>query len=126
MVAIPASALPDISPDPEDDSLLRLPRSWPGRFHCDSEPKRFPAITLINSHDQTGRQCSDDCTMEATSAGLMASEALHMKLWRTILNLSPGAQALGVFEKCEISFYDTPARKAEYTPAHHRRRRENM
>ncbi len=47
-----------------------------------------PAITLINSHDQTGRQCSDDCTMEATSAGLTASEALRVKFWRTNLNLA--------------------------------------
>src|SRR6266481_2121217 len=114
MVSIPASALPDISPAPEDDSLLRLPQSWPGRFHCDSEPKRFPAITLISSRDQTGRQCSDDCTMEATSAGLMASEALHMKLWRTNLNLSPGAQALVCSKNANSVFTTTPARRAKY------------
>ena len=36
---------------------------------------------LVRPCDQAERRCSDDCATEATSAGLMANEALHVKLW---------------------------------------------
>jgi hypothetical protein len=60
---------------------FRLRRSWPGRFHRDTESKGFSANALVRACNQTGGKCSDDRATEATSAGLIASKALHVKLW---------------------------------------------
>jgi hypothetical protein len=66
---VPASVLPNISPDPGDDPFCALRWNWPGRFQSGAEPKRFPAITLISSCDQTWRAQSNNSPPETTPPG---------------------------------------------------------
>jgi hypothetical protein len=67
---VPSSALPDISPDPGDDPFCGCAETGRADFIRDAEPKRFPAIALISSRDQTGRKHSNNCPPETTPSVL--------------------------------------------------------
>jgi predicted nucleic acid-binding protein len=63
---VPASALPNISPDPADDPFCACAETGRADFRCDAESKRFPAIALISSRDQTRRARSNNSPPETT------------------------------------------------------------